>query len=80
MRFAQQSGEQITLGHLPTYAPELNPDEQVWNHAKARLAKLFIDSKEAMKRSMLNIMRSIQKNTSLIRSFFQLETTRYAAT
>ncbi len=79
MRFAQQSDETITLGHLPTYAPELNPDEQVWNHAKARLAKLLIDSKEAMKRNMLNIMRSIQKNTKRVRSFFQLKKTQYAA-
>jgi transposase len=78
VRFAQQSENKITLGHLPTYAPELNPDEQVWNHAKARLAKRFIDSKEAMKRSMLNIMRSIQKNVSLVQSFCKLEITTYA--
>lgn len=79
VRFAQQSDKKVTLGHLPTYAPELNPDEQVWNHAKARMAKLFIDSKETMKRSMLNIMRSIQKNVALVQSFFKLETTKYAA-
>ena len=36
----------VVLEYLPPYAPELNPDEQVWNHAKARLSKLFIDSKK----------------------------------
>lgn len=76
--FAKASGE-IHLGYLPKYAPELNPDEQVWNHAKARLGKLFIDSKETMKQSVLSIMRSIQKTADLVRSFFQLETTKYAA-
>lgn len=35
-RFAEQAQGQITLRHLPRYAPELNPDEQVWNHAKAQ--------------------------------------------
>lgn len=76
---ATASEEQITLGHLPAYAPELNPDEQVWNHAKARLGKLFIDGKEAMRRQVLNIMLSIQKSADLVRSFFHLPDTKYAA-
>jgi transposase len=65
-RFAKQSQQEISLGHLPKYAPELNPYEQVWNHAKGRLAKLFIDSAATMKRAILNTMRSIQKQTSLV--------------
>jgi transposase len=77
-KFAKEM-QAIHLGWLPKYAPELNPDEQVWNHAKARLAKLFIDSAESMKQSVLNIMRSIQKQRSLIRSFFQLKDTSYAS-
>lgn len=77
-KFALESAEGIHLGYLPKYAPELNPDEQVWNHAKARLAKLFIDSEAAMKRSLLNIMRSLQKQRDLIQSFFQMEQTSYA--
>jgi transposase len=76
-KFAGQS-EAIHLGYLPKYAPELNPDEQVWNHAKARLTKLFIDSAQSMKQSVLNIMRSIQKQSWLIQSFFQLKDTSYA--
>lgn len=77
MNFAKNSGQEITLELLPAYAPELNPDEQVWNHAKARIGKLFIDSKETMKRSVLSVMRSIQKNVRLVRSFFELEKTKY---
>lgn len=77
MGFAENSNQEITLELLPVYAPELNPDEQVWNHAKARLGKLFIDSKETMKRCVLNVMRSIQKNVRLVRSFFELEDTKY---
>lgn len=76
-KFARES-QAIHLGYLPKYAPELHPDEQVWNHAKARLAKLFIDSAQTMKQSVLNIMRSIQKQGWLIQSFFQMKDTRYA--
>ena len=78
-RFVQQNQPLIMLEHLPRYAPELNPDEQVWNHAKARLAKLFVVSPESLQRYLLNILQSIQKRTDLILSFFQLESTRYAA-
>jgi transposase len=76
-KFARES-QSIHLGYLPKYAPELHPDEQVWNQAKARLGKLFIDSAQSMKRSVLNIMRSIQKQSWLIHSFFQMKDTSYA--
>jgi len=68
---------EILMAFLPAYSPELNPDEQVWNHAKARLAKLPIASKENMKSSFLSILRSIQKSTDLIKSFFRMKDTLY---
>jgi len=78
-KFAKDSKGEITLAYLPPYAPELNPDEQVWNHAKRALGKLFIGSKDEMKRLALNALRSIQKRKSLICSFFQLKETKYAS-
>ena len=71
-----EKGE-IVMAFLPAYSPELNPDEQVWNHAKARLAKLPVASKEVMKKSFTSILRSIQKSTSLIKSFFKMKDTLY---
>lgn len=67
----------IVMAFLPPYSPELNPDEQVWNHAKARLAKLPIASKQAMKAGLIAILRSIQRTASLIKSFFKLKSTLY---
>ncbi len=32
-----KENEEIHLAHLPAYSPDLNPDEQVWNHLKQRL-------------------------------------------
>ena len=78
-RFIEASDGDVVVEHLPRYAPELNPDEQVWNHAKARLAKRFIATKDELLRNMRAIMRSLQCSPKLIRSFFQLESTRYAA-
>ncbi len=33
-RFVASTGGKLQLFHLPPYSPELNPDEQVWNHLK----------------------------------------------
>jgi len=76
---SQQDSERgrIIMAFLPAYSPELNPDEQVWNHAKARLSKLPIASKEAMKDALMRILRSIQKSKSLIMSFFRMKSTKY---
>ncbi len=77
--YLRPTPEGIRVEHLPTYSPELNPDEQVWNHLKSRLGKLFIESKEQMERATRRILLSIQQSASLVLSFFQLENTRYAA-
>jgi transposase len=77
--FVASTNGDITLANLPRYSPELNPDEQVWNHAKRKLAQSFIDSKEVMKATVLSIMQSIQKTPALVQSFFRLPGTCYAA-
>jgi transposase len=78
-QYVEATEGDVVIEHLPCYAPEYNPDEQVWNHAKARLAKLFITTKDELFREMRAIMQSIQRSTKLILSFFQLEHTLYAA-
>lgn len=69
--------QEVLLEFIPPYSPELNPDEQVWNHLKLRLSKLSIFNKDDMKRSVLSIMRSLQKQNQLIASFFRMKDTRY---
>ena len=78
-RFLQSTPEGIQVAHLPTYAPELNPDEQVWNHLKRRLGKIFIESKEQMHKEVKNILLSIQRSLDLVLSFFRLKDTQYAS-
>jgi transposase len=75
---AETSGGAVTLVYLPPYSPELNPDEQVWNHCKARVGRMFIETKERLVSEIKKALRSIQRSATLIRSFFQLDGTRYA--
>lgn len=77
--YVASSQGQVVVENLPRYAPELNPDEQVWNHAKSRLGRLFVSSKKEMKCAVMSIMRSIQRRLDLVQSFFQLPDTKYAA-
>jgi len=74
---ASQYGE-IMMAFLPAYSPELNPDEQVWNHAKADVGKRIIQSKEDMEKVILSAMLCIQNKVELVKSFFQLPHTLYA--
>jgi len=78
-RYAAGTQGGVTVATLPRYSPELNPDEQVWNHTKARLAKRFIATKAEFKAALRSILASIQKSPHLIRSFFKLPDTAYAA-
>jgi transposase len=77
--YMEQSEGQVVVEHLPAYYPDLNPDEQVWNHAKRRLGKLFLANKYEFKAALFSIMISIQRTRELVRSFFRLPGTRYAA-
>jgi len=76
-KFIKGQKDKILLEFLPAYSPELNPDEQVWNHLKLRLGKLSIFNKEDMKKSTLSIMRSMQKQMALMKSFFKMKDTKY---
>lgn len=76
-KFIKEQDGEVLLTFLPAYSPELNPDEQVWNHAKARLSKLPIRNKEDMTRHMKSILHAIQKKTALIKSFFKMAQTKY---
>ncbi len=70
----------LRLFRLPPYAPELNPDEQVWNHVKHHKAgKLAIHGPEQFKRRLIGFLRALQKTPSLVRALFRHPHVRYAA-
>lgn len=59
-QFVADPDHGIGIEYLPAYAPELNPDEQVWNHAKRKLGQQFAASRDELKRLAINTLRSIR--------------------
>lgn len=70
-RLEQRFGRRIRVEWLPAYAPELNPDEQVWNHTKyADLANFIPDDVLHLGKSIAKSIRTTRSNQALLRSFF----------
>lgn len=60
----------VSTEKLPAYAPELNPDEQVWTHTKyARLANLAPSGSDDMRRRLARELRIMRKRPRLLASF-----------
>jgi len=79
-QFVDSVKDRLRLFFLPPYSPELNPDEWVWNHLKNHgIGRQAVTTKPQMKRAVISHMRKLQKSPQLVCSFFQTETTRYAA-
>ena len=78
--FVASTEGKLRLFYLPTYSPELNPDEQVWNHLKNHtIGKQCINSLKQLTKAVYSHLRSMQRKPALIRSFFLLPTTQYAS-
>jgi transposase len=69
----------IKLVILPPYSPELNPDEQVWNIAKRDVGRRIAKTKANLLEMVESALLAIQSSKDLIKSFFRLPGTRYAA-
>ena len=71
-RLLARGGSRVTVEWLPSHAPELNPVEQVWNHAKytdlPNRAPEDIDELELLVHDSIAEARS---QSQLLRSFFR---------
>jgi transposase len=77
-RFVQAQAGRIELYFLPGYAPELNPDEFVWNHVKKKgVAKKPLRQNESLKKRVTADLRAIKKDRGLVRSFFHAPSVAY---
>lgn len=78
--FVASTKGRLQLFYLPPYSPELNPDEQVWNHLKNHdIGRQPVNDIDQLKRIIISHLRKLQKLPSLIKSFFKLPDTAYAA-
>jgi transposase len=78
LAFVRSTEGRLRLFFLPPYAPDLNPDEHVWNHLKNHgVGKQAIRSRDEFRKVVLGHMRSLQRLPGLIRSFFRDPHLRY---
>lgn len=71
-RLEARFGRRVRIEWLPAYAPELNPDEQVWNRAKyTDLANFIPDDVDELGHAMAASFRKTRSQQWVLRSFFK---------
>jgi transposase len=79
-RFLATVSDRLRLYFLPPYAPELNPDEYVWNDLKNNaIGRMAMTGPDQMRDAVTSHLRFLQQSPALARSFFHAPTTAYAA-
>lgn len=77
--YVQSCRGKLELHFLPPYAPDLNPDEFVWQHAKTNgAAKKPLRKNESLKVRVTQDLANIKANKPLVRSFFMGKSVVYA--
>ena len=70
--YVASTAGKLELHYLPGYAPELNPDELVWNYMKRTgTARRPLTRGEKLQDCIEADMLTIQRNPGLVRSFFR---------
>jgi transposase len=68
----------LTLHYLPSYAPDLNPDELVWSHAKRTgVARRPLQAGEKLEDRVSAQLADIGSKPALVRSFFKHPSVAY---
>jgi len=72
--------DRIRMFYLPSYSPELNPDEFLNNDVKNNgLGRRRPSNQGEMKEDISSYLRSTQRRPEVVRSYFRAKTVSYAA-
>ncbi|WP_197343327.1 transposase, partial [Ralstonia pseudosolanacearum] len=72
--------ERIEVFYLPSYSPELNPDEMLNADLKQAVTKLApARTKLQLVKATSSHLRSVQRQPARVRKYFEHEPIRYAA-
>ncbi|MDP5211043.1 transposase [Microbulbifer sp. 2205BS26-8] len=78
--YVESQDGRLEIVFLPPYAPDLNPDELVWNHMRnIGTSKKPLKEGESLMIRADKDLQSIKKNKRLVKSFFQEATVSFAA-
>jgi transposase len=77
-QYVQSLGGRLELHFLPGYAPELNPDEFVWNYLKrVGVSKKPLRRDESLRSRVEEVLAKIGASQHLVRSFFYAPSVAY---
>lgn len=78
--FVRAHRQKLRIFFLPKHAPELNPDEQVWNEIKHnQIGKQPVKNKQDLGKRIFDALKSLRNQADRIKSFFELPDTKYAS-
>lgn len=78
--WVEAHAEAIALFYLPSYSPELNPDEYLNGDLKLSVAKRApARDRDALLRTATTRLRSLQRRPEQVKKFFRHPRVRYAA-
>lgn len=78
-KYIAETQGRLELYFLPPYAPDLNPDEFVWNYMKTTgVSKKPLKKNESLRERVEQDLAMISKDTILVASFFMAESVAYA--
>jgi transposase len=77
-QYVQSLKGRLELHFLPGYAPELNPDEFVWNHLKRQgVSKKPLRKDESLRERVQADLAEVKSRPALVRSFFRAPSVAY---
>jgi len=80
MRYIESLEGKLEIVFLPPYAPDLNPDELVWNQMRnVGTSKKPLKKGESLMNRAIVDLESIKRNKKLVQSFFNEKTVSFAA-
>ena len=78
--WVEERAEQITVFYLPSYSPQLNPDEQLNRDLKGTLSrKPSPRDQKQLHKNLLSHLRSLQKLPTRVQGYFRTTHTAYAS-
>lgn len=76
--YVQSLQGKLELHFLPGYAPDLNPDEFVWNHLRHHgTTKTPLRKNESLRTRVRQNLAAIQRSPKLVQSFFRAPSVAY---
>ena len=67
----------LRVHYLPSYAPDMNPDEHVWSYLKGMFRRNPLRQEESLDQSVETSMEQISTDRALVRTFFNHPDVRY---